>query len=383
MGPAYAYLTGPLGAALGTVFGWWHVHLMRPRGTRVDGRDLPRPDDSRPALPKQPALPPVGIVALPRAVPPAPCEDAPPWYPGAVAGAAITPDASAVVTCGSSGGVQCHDLATGIRVWRFEGMLQEGRAVAISPDGQLVAACGSHEGAIATVHVLHARTGSPLRRLDLNDTTASLAWLPDNRHLLIGCAGEVRVWHVDEATEATSFPLPSAYGSWEEATCLAVDAEGLILIAGTGHSFEACVFALPDGDESGRFEGHQESAGWLQSSALRCVAVTPDGKLAVTGCNAGTARVWNVRTGAEICRFEGHAGWWGYRGITGVAFLPGGERALSACQDGTLCLWDARTGKELKRWDHGKGVRCLALSADGKLAVTGAWEGSVRIWGLG
>jgi WD40 repeat protein len=384
-GPAYAYLSLPLGALAGAAFGWWHVLWMRPRGSKVDGRDLPGPDGRpmRPKLPVQVPLPSGGIVANPRPAPRVtPCEDAAPAHPGAVAGVAISSDGSAVVTCDAYGNVACRDLTTGARYWQYEGP-GEARAVALSPDGQLVAACGWNENNQAVVVVLDARTGSALRRLDLNDSASCLAWLPDSRHLLIGCVAAVRVWHIDEETEATSFALPSTYVSWEASSCLAIDANGRTLLVGTAHSNEACVIALPEGEPGVCFDGHKYSPWWPRPAAVRSVALTADGQFAVTGCNGGTARVWSVRTGNEVCQFDGHAGWWGFRGITGVAFLPGGETALSACEDGTLCLWDARTGQELRRWDHGKGIRCLALSADGKIAVTGAWEGSIRVWYLG
>jgi WD40 repeat protein len=128
--------------------------------------------------------------------------------------------------------------------------------------------------------------------------------------------------------------------------------------------------------------GVGDTEPWFRANAVLGVAITPDGRFALGGRIDGVARVWSVLSGEEICRFEGHAGWWGFRGITDVAWLPDGERALSCCEDGTLCLWHARTGKELKRWDHRRGIRRLALSGDGKVAVTGAWEGSLRVWYL-
>src|SRR5262249_19838786 len=161
------------------------------RGTRVDQRELPGLDERpapRTSHPGLPSLPPVGIVAFPQSASPLPTVPRPDGiiaHSCAVTGVAIASDLCTVLSSGSRGPVVCHALTTGLRVWAFDGMSM-GRAVALSPDGQLVAACGSNEWASA-VHVLDARTGGALRRLDLTDTTASLAWLPDNRHLLIGC----------------------------------------------------------------------------------------------------------------------------------------------------------------------------------------------------
>jgi WD40 repeat protein len=277
---------------------------------------------------------------------------------------------------------------SGFGLWNFKGFEFRGGPVAFSPDGQLLAAAGAQaEGGRdnppeTTVHVLDARTGSPLRRLDFRGPLYSLAWLPDSRHLLVGCGGDLRVWEVNEPAEVTTFPIGGLFsGGLEYAASLAVDPTGQLLLVGTSGTQKARLLSLPTGQELLALEASQGTC-WFRLDEVTAVALTPDGLFALTGTNDGAARAWSVRSGEEVCRFTGHAGWWGFRAVTGVAFLPGGERALSSCEDGTLCLWDARTGQELKRWDHKRGIRRLALSPDGRLAVTGAWEGSLRVWYL-
>jgi WD40 repeat protein len=338
-------------------------------------------------------LPPAGIVAHRTAVSFAPPPgalriDTLGQHTWAVQGVAIHPDAGSAVTCGGEGLIVCHDLVSGFGLWNFKGFEFRGGPVAFSPDGQLLAAAGIQDAGgrnrtpDAVIHVLDSRTGRPLRRMEFRAMPFSLAWLPDNRHLLVGTNDGVRIWEVNEPSEINSFPITTALIASDDALSLAVDRAGRLLLVGTENSQNVRVLTLPEGAEKFTMDAHFAGFTVWRRNAVRSLAVSPNGQLAISGSNEGTARVWSVRTGEEICRFEGHAGWWGFRAVTGVARLPDGERALSACEDGSLCLWDARTGKELKRWDHGKGVRCLALSADGKVAVTGAWEGSLRVWHL-
>ena len=54
------------------------------------------------------------------------------------------------------------------------------------------------------------------------------------------------------------------------------------------------------------------------------VTVLADGRRALSGSRDKTLRLWDLETGAELRRFEGHEGW-----VTSVTVLADGRRALS------------------------------------------------------
>ncbi len=81
------------------------------------------------------------------------------------------------------------------------------------------------------------------------------------------------------------------------------------------------------------------------------VAVTPDGRRAVSASEDRTLKVWDLETGQELRTLEGH----GAR-VIGVAVTPDGRRVVSASWDNTLKVWDLETGQELA---HAGGPRGL------------------------
>ena len=76
---------------------------------------------------------------------------------------------------------------------------------------------------------------------------------------------------------------------------------------------------------------------------VRAVAVSPDGRRAVTASNDRTLKVWELESGRELQTLSGHAGW-----VRAVALAPDPWRAVSASSDRTLKVWELESGRELQ-----------------------------------
>ncbi len=118
------------------------------------------------------------------------------------------------------------------------------------------------------------------------------------------------------------------------------------------------------------FQGH--------SDRVTAVAVSPDGRTALTGARDAILILWDTETGEEIRRFEGHADW-----IWDVAYSPDSRMALSASQDRTLILWDLETGEAIRTFEgHEDAVRSVAFSADGTRALSGSQDRTMILWDI-
>jgi WD40 repeat protein len=88
------------------------------------------------------------------------------------------------------------------------------------------------------------------------------------------------------------------------------------------------------------------------------------------GCDLESKRCLRV--------FKGHSS-----AVTGVAFCPDGRHAISGSWDRTVRLWDGETGSCLAILKgHSDEVLSVASGADGHRALSGSRDNTVRLWDL-
>ncbi len=111
---------------------------------------------------------------------------------------------------------------------------------------------------------------------------------------------------------------------------------------------------------------------------VNSVALSRDGRRAISGGDDKTVRVWNLQNGRCERVLEGHTGQ-----VWNVALSSDGRRAISGGDDKTVRVWDLQNGRcELVLQGHANEVDCVALSSDGRRAISGSWDETVRVWDL-
>ena len=106
-------------------------------------------------------------------------------------------------------------------------------------------------------------------------------------------------------------------------------------------------------------EGH---TGWVNS-----VAVTPDGKRAISASSDRTLRVWDLESGQSLAHAQGHKD-----RVNSVAVTPDGKRAISASSDRTLRVWDLEKGRLVRTLEgHLDVVNAVAVTPDGRACRLG------------
>ena len=155
--------------------------------------------------------------------------------------------------------------------------------------------------------------------------------------------------------------------SWVHAVALTLD--GRYAVSG---SWDATlrIWDLQSGDPVRTLEGHTD---WVNA-----VAITPDGAGAISASSDRTLRVWNLESGQSARTLKGHAD-----RVNGVAVTPDGGRAVSASSDRTLRVWDLENGRLVRTLrGHLDGVNAVTVTPDGHGAISASADHTLRVWDL-
>lgn len=248
------------------------------------------------------------------------------------------------------------------------------KALAFAPHGDLLAWGSADETGRPGLSLWHAAPPQPVAWLPHSATVVSVAFSPDASALAaLAEDGRIRVWET-----ASRRVLQDLRGDK----------------AGTGSSHDGCVRFSPDGQMlvAGGEPPRIQRWHWVTGVPARSIllpkpensvvslAFSPDGRfLAVaTGDPDKQVHLFDVETGAER-QFHGHLSW-----ISDLAFSSDGQTLATASADQTIRLWDVRQGTELRRFQgHQNEVYCLAWSPDapdGEQIASGGKDSSVRVW---
>jgi WD40 repeat protein len=276
---------------------------------------------------------------------------------------ALSADGRLALSTGNDHTVRLWNLATGEQLHCFEGQVGDFVFVAFSPDSR-TAFCGNLN-CVRRWDVASGKELPPLR--DDMGRVRSLAISGDGQKLLAGGTKAVVLWDLQTGTRLQRLDR----SDYVHCAALSPDTTRILTGADEGRTPVLRLWDANTGKEIRRFEGHR--------TKINNVVFSPDGRLCVSGGWGGdnAVRVWDVATGQELRRIPTRAS------LEGLAFLPDGQRVLGSLADNTLYLWDVRNGEQLHAFQgHTASVMSVAVSRDGRYALTGSRDGTLRLWRL-
>jgi WD40 repeat protein len=114
------------------------------------------------------------------------------------------------------------------------------------------------------------------------------------------------------------------------------------------------------------------------TGAVNAVALSLDGRYALSGSDDRTVKLWEVNRGACLRTLTGHPA-----SVIAVALAADAFRAISSCSDGSVKLWDLENGTAIAHLDgHSDVVRAIGIDRTGTRAATGSVDRTIKLWRL-
>jgi WD40 repeat protein len=272
-------------------------------------------------------------------------------------------DGDMLATASDDKTIKVWDLATGNVIATLEGLLGRIDDVVITPDNQFVIGFDS-EIFEANLLVWNMQNGELLHVIDgvTRSNFSMISISPDGQYLITTGWDETKIWDYHNGVIIHNLELTGVND-------LAVTPDSHYLVAGLEDT-TIRIFELESGEEVLRLEGH--------TTHVSSLSISPDGKRIVSGAFDGTLKVWELAIAEKQQRIENHAG-----KVNAVAISSDGAYGISGSADNSIKVWDLQT-KKLKHTlkGHTGDVASLVVMPDSRRIVSASHDKTLKVWDL-
>ena len=128
--------------------------------------------------------------------------------------------------------------------------------------------------------------------------------------------------------------------------------------------------------QGGRIVAPARSKASAQNPVVTALRIHPNGKWMVSAGDDHAVRIWDIKTGKQLNRLEGHRDW-----VDTAAFSPDGNLLVTAGNDHRMIIWNLSTGQRTSMRPVGaRAISALAFNHQGNRVAIVGFDRSIGIY---
>lgn len=287
-------------------------------------------------------------------------------HDGAVTSVAFAPDGSTLVSGSQDGTARLWDLATDTLAAHSSSVY----GVAVAPRGGVLASA-SYDGTVRLWSTARPRAVRELASLPGHTAAVNaLAFTADGETLISGSLdGTARLWSVTDPRRPRFLAALTAHGAVD---AVAISPDGRVAV--TADDEGARLWNITD--------PHRPRSRALLPGTAESLALAPDGRSLACGGADGVIRLWALTSSLpprSLGTLRGHT-----QVVKSLAFRGDGRVLASASDDRTARLWPLThgrfQGRSIVLTGHAEPLHAVGFSPDGRTLATAGNDDTVRLW---
>ncbi len=293
---------------------------------------------------------------------------------------AVTPDGTRIISGSDDCTLRVWDLENGVELLRFTDVMGRIEAVVVTPDNKRAISIDQN----CELREWDLFTGKVINKIyEKSGFKEILAITPEGRHIIssfsnpnmastdhIGASNDcaLKIWSLENLKTLTTLK-----GHTDSVMAIAMTPDGRYAVTGSLDN-TIIVWNLMTGELYRTLVGH--------NAPVFSVAVSPDGYHAISGSSDNTIKIWNLKIDKAPISLEGHAG-----RINTLVVTPDSRQIISGSSDHTIKIWDVESETNAQynlRYvpGHSHEIRDVKITSDGQYAISYSFENRIIVWSL-